>query len=120
VKNTDHALLTAQGGRCFYCEERFRPTEWTRDHVRPKSAGFEAPFNIVLACDSCNSKKGARLPTKEELERLASLYDYATMLGRKMFGSGFCWGAPEPRFFSTGPEKPSTPMADALRPLAQE
>lgn len=47
-------------GRCAYCGEI--PARLSRDHVIPVSAGGAHTYtNIVPACQSCNSKKGARL-----------------------------------------------------------
>jgi len=46
-------------GICAYC---LRPTKHlTIDHVTPLArGGSHTPENIVMACRSCNSKKGAR------------------------------------------------------------
>lgn len=46
-------------GYCSYCN---RWTErLTRDHVIPRAkGGTDAPGNIVAACQSCNSRKGAK------------------------------------------------------------
>lgn len=47
--------------RCAYCQERF--DELTRDHVIPLlKGGSHSIENIVPACQSCNSRKGAMLP----------------------------------------------------------
>lgn len=44
--------------RCAYCGRDDRPL--TQDHVIPLSQGGDhAPWNIVPACQPCNSKKGA-------------------------------------------------------------
>lgn len=51
-------MKAAYGGRCAYCGNR-RPLE--RDHVVPLSKGGpHTASNIVPACKSCNSRKGAR------------------------------------------------------------
>ena len=48
------------GHRCAYCGQR-KPL--TQDHVVPIAAGGDhTASNIVPACRSCNSQKGARLP----------------------------------------------------------
>lgn len=54
------AILQLQKGRCIYCNVLFtadiRPT---RDHLVPLSyKGTAWPLNIVLACRSCNSRRG--------------------------------------------------------------
>jgi len=47
--------------QCHYCGTTRGP--FHRDHVFPRSrGGSEAPGNIVIACQSCNSAKGDRTP----------------------------------------------------------
>jgi 5-methylcytosine-specific restriction endonuclease McrA len=60
------AILEEYGNRCFYCGTQER---LTRDHVMPLSrGGSHTRVNIVPACWSCNSRKGA-LTTEEYLAR---------------------------------------------------
>lgn len=48
---------------CQYCGERPPVTELTIDHVVPRSRGGNTDWkNVVVACKSCNTKKGSRLP----------------------------------------------------------
>ena len=73
------ALLLAQGGRCFFCLiEIFIPEPneplprdcVTVDHFVPRAEGGAKDWtNRVLCCSPCNSRKGHRLPTAEELNR---------------------------------------------------
>lgn len=59
-----------QGGRCFYCGEPIG-AKATFDHLIPQAyGGADEPANVVLAHRRCNQKKGDRLPTPEEIERL--------------------------------------------------
>jgi hypothetical protein len=45
---------------CHYCGA----PATTRDHIVPSSlGGFTRPFNLVPACQPCNTAKGAKLPT---------------------------------------------------------
>lgn len=54
------AIKAAYGYRCAYCRRHRRLTQ---DHVIPVSKGGQhTASNIVPACQSCNSSKGARLP----------------------------------------------------------
>jgi len=54
------AIQTAYKHRCAYCGKR-KPL--TQDHVVPVSqGGAHTASNIIPACVSCNSSKGARLP----------------------------------------------------------
>jgi 5-methylcytosine-specific restriction endonuclease McrA len=54
------AILKLQGGRCIYCHTLFTDTKRpTRDHLVPLSYGGTAwALNLVLACHSCNSRRG--------------------------------------------------------------
>lgn len=57
-------LLTWQRSLCFYCGQHFPSQEgqliFRRDHVRPLVYGGPTTIeNTVLACVSCNAKKGA-------------------------------------------------------------
>lgn len=53
-------LVTEYGSTCAYCK---KAAPLTRDHVIPLSqGGHDTKANIVPACQSCNSSKGARTP----------------------------------------------------------
>lgn len=68
-------LMFAQGGRCFYCGEPFSKRRGpTRDHLFPRSLGCDLPGNKVAAHSKCNSAKGSRMPTPEEVERASAMY----------------------------------------------
>jgi 5-methylcytosine-specific restriction endonuclease McrA len=63
-------ILAAYGYRCAYCRRR-KPL--TQDHVIPVSrGGHHTASNIVPACQSCNSSKGARLPRVSYQQHLIS------------------------------------------------
>lgn len=56
-------VFLRDGFRCQYCRGRFRAQNLTFDHVIPRSRGGISSWeNIVTACQSCNIKKGSRLP----------------------------------------------------------
>jgi 5-methylcytosine-specific restriction endonuclease McrA len=61
-KNTGKRAVLFKGRRtrpCAYCGKRLTPVIATVDHVRPVSAGgMHKLSNCVLACKTCNSKKG--------------------------------------------------------------
>jgi hypothetical protein len=76
-----------QGHRCYLCgqpfvdDEAFRflstrerrklgPTE---DHVMPKKHGGVIPWNILIAHQDCNSRRGDRMPHPCELIALAGV-----------------------------------------------
>lgn len=50
-------------GQCQYCGHSPGREHLTIDHVVPKSRGGQSSWhNVVVACTSCNTKKGSRLP----------------------------------------------------------
>jgi hypothetical protein len=64
-------LLSRDGDRCYYCGIQFDPDskgcKMTIDHVHPRcKGGDKTPENTVLACASCNRRKGHM--SKEEFE----------------------------------------------------
>lgn len=48
---------------CQYCASGFKTSDLTFDHVIPRSRGGRSVWdNIVAACQTCNIKKGNRMP----------------------------------------------------------
>lgn len=57
---------------CMYCGARFPMYMLTRDHVQPKSRGGKDVYeNLVIACKSCNNRKGNRTPEEASMPLLA-------------------------------------------------
>jgi 5-methylcytosine-specific restriction endonuclease McrA len=57
----EQAQLKRQKGKCYYCQCKLE--KYHVDHVIPLSrGGSDHPDNKVLACPSCNQRKGAKLP----------------------------------------------------------
>lgn len=55
--------LSAQSGLCFWCYDIMLLGKHTVDHLIPLSrGGTNWPSNLVCACHSCNSQKGAKTP----------------------------------------------------------
>ena len=55
------AQLERQGGRCFYCRKKV--DAYHEDHVIPLAkGGSNGPENLVIACPTCNLRKGAKHP----------------------------------------------------------
>ena len=50
---------------CQYCGRTPREDDLTIDHIIPKSRGGHTVWeNVALACTTCNTKKGDRLPSE--------------------------------------------------------
>jgi len=100
-KNRVAALFLAQDGRCFHCTEPMADTPhpmmrngWTREHVYPRARYRRMGNNVVLAHAECNSAKGGRPPTPEEVEKARLIYG---LMGLEAFVSrpaGYHEGVP--------------------------
>ena len=56
-------IFRRDGGKCQYCGKKFPKSEFTIDHVIPRSLGGRSVWdNVVCACSRCNRKKGGRTP----------------------------------------------------------
>lgn len=68
VRFSRQNVLARDRWRCQYCGERKRTCELTFDHVLPRSRGGRTAWeNIVIACTTCNAKKGGRTPEEAEM-----------------------------------------------------
>lgn len=64
LRNQAHTIF---GPQCFYCQAA---SGNTLDHLIPKSLGGKDELsNVVPCCEPCNTKKGNRLPTTNEMAR---------------------------------------------------
>lgn len=63
-------LLKRFKGLCFYCECALTKDTITFDHLIPRSVGGRGWDNYVASCRPCNTAKGNRLPTADELARV--------------------------------------------------
>jgi hypothetical protein len=53
-------IFERDGFRCVYCGRVLPPEELTVDHVQPVMRGGDgSDGNLVTACRSCNTRKGA-------------------------------------------------------------
>ena len=56
---------------CQYCAKKFSKSDFTIDHVMPRSRGGRDTWeNLVLACVRCNIKKGNRTPLEAHMPLL--------------------------------------------------
>lgn len=72
----ERKLLEVQEYQCFFCEKHINLNSVlaTRDHFYPRSEGFTygncaITFNKVLACKSCNQKKGHGMPSPAAVKK---------------------------------------------------
>jgi 5-methylcytosine-specific restriction enzyme A len=53
-------------GKCYHCEQMFKPPDLTMDHLIPIARGGKSDKkNCVTSCKECNTKKGYK--TRAEL-----------------------------------------------------
>jgi hypothetical protein len=77
-------IFARDGWRCVYCGRVFEPADLTVDHVQPRARqGDHSGGNLVTACRSCNTRKGA-LKLEEFLvadaEARENFFRYATVV----------------------------------------
>ena len=63
-------------GVCHYCEQRFKPSDLTMDHVIPIARGGESTKkNCVPCCKACNTAKGNKTVSELALAKLGNKED---------------------------------------------
>ncbi len=68
IKFSRENVLMRDKSKCQYCNNKVSRTEFTYDHVIPKSRGGKTTWtNIVTSCVPCNSRKGSRLPEEARM-----------------------------------------------------
>lgn len=66
------SLFRRDDNLCLYCGQKFRPSDLSRDHVRPLSQGGNDNWaNVVTACKRCNNHKANRTPEQAGMQLLA-------------------------------------------------
>ena len=72
---TNRGLFRRDENLCLYCGKEFSDRLLTRDHILPVSRGGKDVWgNVVAACQSCNHKKGNRLPEECGMPLIALPY----------------------------------------------
>ncbi len=67
---TRRNLLRRDGMRCQYCGKS--NVQLTLDHILPRSRGGKEEWeNLVVACITCNNKKGNRTPEEAGMKLLS-------------------------------------------------
>ncbi|MFN8791676.1 MAG: HNH endonuclease [Bdellovibrionales bacterium] len=63
-------------GICYHCEQRFKPSELTMDHLIPIARGGKSDKkNCVPSCKECNTKKGYKTRAELAMQSLDSSAD---------------------------------------------
>lgn len=63
VKFNRRNIFARDENRCQYCGKHQPTSELSLDHVLPRSRGGESSWtNVVVACTTCNARKGGRTP----------------------------------------------------------
>ena len=71
VKFSRHGIYARDGARCQYCGARVARDAFTYDHVVPRALGGRTCWeNVVVACVSCNQRKGGRTPAQAGMHLL--------------------------------------------------
>ena len=69
VRFNRHNVWLRDLGQCQYCGCKTRMSDFTYDHVIPRSKGGKTKWgNIVVACMDCNTKKANRTPAEAKMK----------------------------------------------------
>lgn len=90
-------LYRVQEGKCFHCGEEMvwgnnwrrmkNKLHWSKEHVYPRKTHRGINNNIVLAHRSCNTARGHRPPTDDEIERTKKIYAAMNLVAFQPFNS---------------------------------
>jgi 5-methylcytosine-specific restriction endonuclease McrA len=73
IKFSRHGIYSRDKGKCQYCGNRVSKNEFQYEHVIPRSQGGRTSWeNIVVACLSCNQRKGGRTPAQASMRLLST------------------------------------------------
>lgn len=72
IKFSRENVYARDGGKCQYCGNKVPRASLTYDHVVPRAQGGKTEWtNIVIACGTCNQKKGNKTPAQAGLKLLS-------------------------------------------------
>lgn len=58
-------------GTCYHCQQKFKPSELTMDHLIPIARGGKSDKkNCVPSCKDCNTKKGYKTRAEMAMDEL--------------------------------------------------
>lgn len=71
IKLSRRMLFYRDQGKCQYCSKEVSIHKFTVDHVLPKSKNGKTNWrNVVVSCNTCNSKKRDRTPEEAGMSLL--------------------------------------------------
>ena len=74
TKDEFSGIISMQNSCCFYCEQRVQ--SFAQEHFIPWNFLFDTQnFNIIAACQTCNSSKNDKLADSKYLEKLLDRND---------------------------------------------
>lgn len=72
VKFSRENIYTRDKGMCQYCGTKVSQSDFEYEHVVPRVRGGKTNWeNIVVACTSCNQRKGGRTPAEAGMRLLS-------------------------------------------------
>lgn len=71
LRKTQWWFTQVQKGICHHCQQKFKPSELTMDHLLPLArGGTSAKGNIVPSCRPCNQAKQLEAPVDAAFRQL--------------------------------------------------
>jgi len=92
VKFSRRNIFSRDKYTCQFCGSKPRRDDMTIDHIVPRSRGGRSTWeNVVLACTSCNKRKGDRLPSEAGMRpiRIPKRPHWLNFLARSHAGSSY-------------------------------
>jgi 5-methylcytosine-specific restriction protein A len=63
-------------GTCYHCQQKFKPSELTMDHLIPIARGGKSDKkNCVPSCKDCNTKKGYKTRAEMAMDEIENIHD---------------------------------------------
>ncbi len=87
-------IMIRDENQCKYCQNDYRDSELTIDHVIPRSKGGKTIWtNVVIACKPCNQQKSDLLlsQTPFSLPRLPRKPSYRSIIKKRIKSSNVKW-----------------------------
>jgi len=95
AKFNRHNVYLRDKGCCQYCGNKVSKSDFTYDHVVPRSQGGKTVWtNVVIACLRCNQKKANRTPKQAKMTLRTKPVRPKTLPG--MAASGIAWNEDMP------------------------